>query len=132
VTPISKLVAHAAPAAAVLILAACAKSSDCAHNLREAQNSPDGKQKAVIVDVRCGATAAPNSWVLMTDAGAKFRDEADTVAVFEGSAERVVWRGAALLVIYGHAKPSHAPEAAKGVQIVYLESEPAVNLGALH
>lgn len=128
---ISKLQLCAAPAVALLILAACSNGSECAHNLRDAQNSPDGKLKAVIDDVRCGATSARSSWVLIADANAKFRDAADKVAVFDGSAERVVWRGTALLVVYGHAKPSQTPESAKGVQIVYLESEPAVDLGAL-
>jgi hypothetical protein len=113
------------------MLAACSNARECAHNLRDAQNSPDGKLKAVIVDVRCGATSARSSWVLLADANAKFRDAADKVAVFDGSAERVVWRGTALLVVYGRAKPSQTPASAKGVQIVYLEAEPAVDLGAL-
>ena len=128
---ISKVHRYVAPAVSMLILAACSNPSECAHNLRDAQNSPDGKLKAVIVDVRCGATTAGTSWLLITDANAQFRDAADKVAVFDGSAERVVWRGAALLVIYGHAKPSQMLESAKGVRIVYLESEPAVDLGAL-
>jgi hypothetical protein len=128
---ISKLHRYVVPAVSMLISAACSNGSECAHNLRDAQNSPDGKLKAVIVDVRCGATSAGSSWVLIADANAKFRDAADKVAVFEGSAQRIVWRGAALLVIYGHAKASQTPTSAKGVQIVYLESEPAVDLGAL-
>jgi hypothetical protein len=128
---ICKLQRCAAPAVALLMLAACSNARECAHNLRDAQNSPDGKLKAVIVDVRCGATSARSSWVLLADANAKFRDAADKVAVFDGSAERVVWRGTALLVVYGRAKPSQTPASAKGVQIVYLEAEPAVDLGAL-
>src|SRR5450631_212851 len=128
---ISKLHRYVVPAVSMLISAACSNGIECAHNLRDAQNSPDGKLKAVIVDVRCGATTANSSWVLIADANAKFRDAADKVAVFDGSAERVAWRATALLVVYGHAKPSQTPESAKGVQIVYLESEPAVDLGAL-
>jgi hypothetical protein len=115
----------------LLLSAACSKAPGCEHHVRAAQISPDGKLKAAVLDVKCGAGAPDTNWVLLSDANAQFRDAADKTAVFEGAVERVSWRGADLVVIYGHAKPSKTADFAKGVKIYYLESEPPIDLGKL-
>jgi hypothetical protein len=117
--------------AASTLLLACAKDPVCEHRFTSSEDSPDGTRQAAIVEVHCGAARAM-SWVLIGAAHAKFRDEADRVALFEGSATRLEWRGGDLLVIYGQAKPVTAPAVAKGVHIDYLDFEPAINLGTLH
>lgn len=115
----------------VLVAAACSSAAECHQKLRSAQTSPDGKLKAAILDASCGASGADKSWVLIADANAKFRDEEDKAAGFEGAVERISWRGDELLVIYGRAKPAKTPDSAKGIPINYLESEQPTDLGAL-
>jgi len=124
---------YAMTAASLLLAAACRSAdSECARTLRGVQSSPDGKFKAAILDVNCRATTGLASWVLIGAADAAFKNDADRAAVFQGSVKRVVWQRTDLVVIYDRAKPVATPAAAKGVAIVYLEAEPAVDLGALH
>ena len=115
----------------MLLTPACAKGPACEHQLTSRTDSPDGRQQAAIVEVHCGGAARVMSWVLIGAAATKLRDEADRIAVFEGSAIRLKWRGADLVVIYGEAKPVTTPAVAQGVHVDYLDFEAATNLGTL-
>ena len=122
---ITKLLARAFSGFAIAIIAACAKSGmvQCDHSLRGEQVSADGAFKAAVLDVACGATTADASWVLITAAKESFKDDRDKAAVFNGPIVKVLWDGNDLVVIYGDARPFKTPGSAKGVNIVYRESE---------
>lgn len=97
----------------------CQDIFECVHQPGKAVLSPDGKLKAALVEVACGATTANTTWVVLTDAAGKFDDERDEVAVFEGRVHQVSWEGCDLIVVYGDAKQIKASTSAKGVRIEY-------------
>lgn len=81
--------------------------------------STDGKMKAAIVDVQCGATTRDASWVLLASASEKFHDEKDRTATFDGSIPQLLWEGQDLVVEHGDARPTKTTEAVRNVHIVY-------------
>ena len=99
----------------------------CERRLHGQTLSPDGKLKAIIVDVQCGATNEDANWILLTDADREFDANRDRIAVFEGSVGRMTWRGNDLIVAYGTAKPFSLSKAVKGVRIVYEGDEVQAN-----
>jgi len=110
--------------ACLLGIASCQAEDmfECEHNLRGEKASTNGLLKAAILDVKCGASTADASWILLTTAKAKVAGERDRVAVFEGRVREVVWEGPNLLVVYGDAKAISTTPAFQGTQILYHQN----------
>lgn len=104
-----------------LYLTGCrnAPLAGCEQTLRSEQISPDGRWKAAILDVQCGATTADANWILLTSKQSKFEGERDKVAVFEGRVENIAWQGERLIVSYGDARPFLMNPLAGKVQVIY-------------
>jgi len=117
--------------AALFCAVACSQRDACTHTLRNTQRSADGKLKAAILDVNCGAGLSAASSILIAAADADFRDEEDKAAVFEGTVRKLKWQDDALYVIYGNAKIKRVADFAKGVKLYYFEIEPATDLGSI-
>lgn len=79
----------------VSALLACSGGVRCEQRLKDAQDSPDARLQAALVDVSCDRGSAATSGLLVGAANAELNAAADKVAVFEGSAERLVWSGGA-------------------------------------
>lgn len=104
-------------------LSACGGSPhfSCEKKLHDEVTSSDGRLKAAILDVQCGATTQDANWVVVSNASEDFDEERDKVAIFEGSVESVVWQGNQLHIIYGSSKPFLMNKEAKGAQVIYKE-----------
>lgn len=111
------------PVLSVLLamLAGCDGGSlfECERTLRIERPSPDGRFKAAIEDVQCGATTRDASWILLAKAHDAFDDERDQVATFDGRVRDLQWQGADLVVLHGSAKPVRVARSAGATTIVY-------------
>jgi hypothetical protein len=104
-------------------LSACSYSPQfsCEKKLHDEVASADGRLKAAILDVQCGATTQDASWVVVSYAREDFDEERDKVAIFEGAVNDLTWQGNQLHVLYGTAKPFLMNKEAKGAQVIYRE-----------
>ncbi|MEM1088648.1 MAG: hypothetical protein AAGH90_13055 [Pseudomonadota bacterium] len=91
---------------AILIVFATALSSACSYYPCEPQHidqalSPDGQASALLVAAGCGATVGDVTWVYIGDPERSFDQVNQRIAVFDGKAHRVEWRGSKEIYIYG-------------------------------
>lgn len=106
----------------VALLAICAgyimlshsMGSMCGYELKDQQIAPDGRRKAAVVEVDCGATTSYVTWVVMTRADAAFRYEKARVAVIEGRTGRIKWDGSKLVIFYPATRPPHVDKQRAG------------------
>jgi hypothetical protein len=117
----TRLAAEAFSCVFLLVALGCSREPlfECEHTVRGEKVSTDGKMKAAIVDVQCGATTRDASWVLLTSAGEKFHDEKDRIATFDGSIQQVLWEEQDLVVVHGDARPAKTTESVRNVHVVY-------------
>jgi hypothetical protein len=112
---------------AALALAGCEPIFECEHVRTEEVPSPDGKMKAALFDVNCGATTTLLQWVLVTTADTEFADapnEHDRVAVFRGKV-RVAWDGPQQLIVtyFSDTMPVSTLDSMRGIHVLYREHE---------
>ena len=91
----------------------------CDHELKSSVASPDGRLKAGVVFVQCGATTADATWVVLGASHKDFDYERDQVAVFEGGDVALGWAGNRLFVMPRKARAFRTDAVSKGVRIEY-------------
>jgi hypothetical protein len=106
-----------------LTLGACSLSPQpgCEDVFRKEVVSENQPLKAVIVDVRCGATTPDSSRVLLTGTMSKFDREKDVVAIFHGIAKSISWSDQKLVIDPGSAEPFTTSQLFKGLVIQYKD-----------
>ena len=70
----------------------------CGYDLKSSQISPDGRYKAAVVEVNCGATTGYVDWVVLTKADKAFNYRKDRLASVETQAMTAQWDGQTLIV----------------------------------
>lgn len=91
----------------------------CSRDVIDQKMSPDGRKKAAIIDIGCGATTPLQTRVLIADVATRFDDERDEAARFHGNARRLEWAGSELRVFHGDTEPIRRPETFRGVTLSY-------------
>jgi hypothetical protein len=72
----------------------------CSYEMQgQAAVSPDGRQKAAVVAVDCGATTDFATWAVVTDAGSTFHFSRDRVASVTGKVLQIRWEGPRLILL---------------------------------
>jgi hypothetical protein len=74
--------------------------SDCGYELKSQEVSPDGRSKAGVVEVNCGATTGWATWVVLADSRRPFRYRQDMLAAVKGQELGIRWDGPVLHVSY--------------------------------
>jgi hypothetical protein len=77
----------------------------CDYTVKDQRVSPDGRRKAAVVEVDCGATTDYASWVVATDANAPFQYGRDRVSAVNGRALRIAWEGRKLIIYHRPTEP---------------------------
>lgn len=109
---------------ASLVLIGCEDSSvfECEKTIKSEIVSTDGKLRAVVANVQCGATTEDANWILLREDKKQLDYKRDLVATFEGDVERVEWRDNTLVITYGSARPFTMEHHAKGIDIFYSKT----------
>lgn len=113
---------NAAFALFALALAAC-DGMPCEHIVRSEVMSPDGRFKAAILNVDCGATTQEATWIILSRAEDSYDFRKDRTSVFEGVVRDISWRAGTLAIDYGDAKIFERKSEAMGVAIVYEKAD---------
>lgn len=109
------------------LLGACSNAEpffECAQEEQTSAESPDGRFKASVVLVQCGATTSDATWVLLSPTGRKPDPDRDTVAVFEGKAVRATWVAGALDIAHGDLRSFKSESSLHGVPARYTKIDP--------
>jgi hypothetical protein len=85
-------------AAMIVALVVYLDNTLCGYDLKSSAVSPDGRYKAAVVEVNCGATTSYVSWAVLTKANKKFNYRKDHLASVETQAMTVRWEGQKLVV----------------------------------
>lgn len=97
-----------------------AQNTTCGFDVKDAKTSPDGKLKAAILRINCGATTRYSSVVVLTEVETKLDFERDRVAQFRHMADEIHWDGDKLVVTYnGLAEPTKQLSRYRNRDIVY-------------
>lgn len=94
---------------------------ECDHEERSLVESGDGRFKASVVLVQCGATTSDATWVLLYPAKEKPDPDSDKVAVFEGTDLRVEWVDRQLKIAYGDVRLFKNESSLHGIQVQYMK-----------
>jgi len=78
---------------------------ECGYEPKSQKISPDGRRKAALVEVNCGATTGYATWVVATGAKSAFKYKRDRIAAIEGQDADIEWDGSKLVVFYPRARP---------------------------
>ncbi len=98
-------------------------ASVCAREVIDEKVSPDGRRRAALVYLDCGATTSGTTWLLIADAKAPFDDNRDRAALLKRRASRLEWAGTELRVFKGKAESSEIAERFRGTPISYCAAE---------
>ncbi len=117
---VNKFVLLAGLLLASLVLASCSPVEfECDQSVQSVVPSPNGDFVAKVLLVQCGATAADATWVLLAPGEAKFDDDKDKIAVFEGGVVEASWLRGRLNIEFKDSKIFRMEREKHGVAISY-------------
>jgi hypothetical protein len=100
----------------VLLTTAC---NPCSDALVSESTSANGRYLATLIVRDCGATTNFASHIRLRRSDEPYRDDARSVAIFEGRIDPPIWEGDRLVVRFGDAEPFRRETAWGDVTIVY-------------
>jgi hypothetical protein len=77
----------------------------CGYEVKGEKASPDGRLKAAVVEVNCGATTDYRSRAVLTKADRAFDFKKDWLAEIEGRQMQITWEGPKLVVFWAAEQP---------------------------
>jgi hypothetical protein len=88
----------------VFIIVEFATTPWCGYDVRQQALSPDGINKAAVVEVNCGATTGYVSWAVRAPASRAFNYRRDVLASVDGREMKIAWAGPKLVVFVPPAR----------------------------
>lgn len=117
-----KLTRLAGSLSVYLVLASCSPIEfECDQSVQAVVPSPNGGFIAKVLLVQCGATTADVTWVLLARSGGGFNGDKDKVAIFEGGAVDVYWRGEIMNVEFAESRIFKMEREVHGVEVIYSQ-----------
>ena len=117
-----KKAASLALAIVTFSLVSCSQADpifDCDKEQTTSIDSKDGRFRATVLLVQCGATTADATWILLSPTSRNPDPEIDKAAVFDGTDIRVKWVDNLLDISFGDARLFKSASSLHGVSVQY-------------